>query len=177
MRFFPIFFFLICSCSNDPESVKGFINTDNLPIEKLEGAEMLQTQNGILNVKIIAETIERFEDIQPQLVFSNGLEVIFYNDSGLVRSVLKAENAEIDEINNIMTASESVVLTSSQGEKLETEELIWDERENKIYTDKKVIITTAKELIQGEGFESKPDFSEYSISKIQGTFNFKSPTN
>ena len=76
-----------------------------------------------------------------------------------------------------MTASESVVLISSQGEKLETEELIWDERENKIYTDKKVIITTAKELIQGEGFESKPDFSEYSISKIQGTFNFNSSTN
>ena len=77
MRFFPILFFLICSCSNDPAVVKGFINTDNLPIEKLEGAEMLQTQNGILNVKIIAETIERFEDVQPQLVFSNGLEVVF----------------------------------------------------------------------------------------------------
>ena len=106
-------------------------------------------------------------------MFSNGIEVIFYNDSGSVTSSLKALNAGIDEINNIMTASESVVLTSSEGKRLETEELIWNENKNKIYTNKRVVITTNKELIEGEGFESNPDFSQYSISKIQGTFDFK----
>ena len=110
MRFLPILIILTCSCSNDPDVVKGFINTGDLPIERIKGAEILQTADGILNIKIIAETVERFEDIQPQLVFSNGFEVVFYNDSGLVRSVLKAENANIDESNNIMIASGSVVL-------------------------------------------------------------------
>ena len=70
------------------------------------------------------------------------------------------------------TKTESVVL-SSEEKRLETEELIWDEKRNKIYTDKKVIIITSKEVIEGKGFESNPDFSKYSISKIQGTFNFK----
>ena len=177
MRLIFFLIILLYSCSNDPEEVKGFIKTENLPIEKIEGAEMLQTENGILKVQIIAETIKRFQDVQPQLVFSNGLEVVFYNDSGLVRSILKAENAEIDKTNNIMTASESVFLTSSDGKRLETEKLIWDENKNKIYTDNKVIIRTSKELIEGEGFESNPDFSEYSISKIQGTFNFEAPPN
>ena len=83
-------------------------------------------------MKVIANTIERFKDIQPRLVFSNGIEVIFYNDSGAVTSSLKALNAGIDEINNIMTASDSVVLTSSEGKRLETEELIWNENKNKI---------------------------------------------
>ena len=177
MRLIFFLIILLYSCSNDPEEVKGFIKTENLPIEKIEGAEMLQTENGILKVQIIAETIKRFQDVQPQLVFSNGLEVVFYNDSGLVRSILKAENAEIDKTNNIMTASESVFLTSSDGKRLETEKLIWDENKNKIYTDNKVIIRTSKELIEGEGFESNPDFSEYSISKIQGTFNFEALPN
>ena len=76
-----------------------------------------------------------------------------------------------------MTASQSVVLTSSTGKKLETEQLIWDENKNKIYTDKKVVITTDKEVVKGEGFISNPDFTEYSISKIQGTFNFETPAN
>ncbi len=168
---------LIYSCSNNTEVVKEFIKTDNIPVERIDGAEILQTQNGILNVKITAETIERFDNTQPQLVFSNGFEVVFYNDSGLLKSILQAKDAEIDEINNIMIASNSVVLTSSKGEKLETEELIWDEDKNKIFTDRKVVITTEKELIQGEGFQSKPDFSEYSISKIKGIFNFESTTN
>lgn len=176
MRLFLFLSFILFSCSNDPELVKEFIETENFPIEKIEGAEMLHTENGVLKVKILATTIKRFKDIRPQLVFSNGLEVIFYNDSGLVKSILIATNAEVDELNNIMTASENVLLTSSEGKKLETEELIWDEKKNKIYTEKKVIITTGKEVIEGEGFESNPDFSEYSISKIHGTFNFEAST-
>ncbi len=175
MRILLFLSILLYSCANDPAAVKEFIETGNSPIERINEAEILHTENGLLKVKIIANTIERFKDIQPHLVFSNGIEVIFYNDSGAVTSSLKALNAGIDEINNIMTASESVVLTSSEGKRLETEELIWNENKNKIYTNKRVVITTNKEVIEGEGFESNPDFSQYSISKIQGTFDFKTP--
>ena len=95
MRFFFLLSIVLYSCSNDPEAVKEFIATENFPIEKIEGSEILHTENGALKVKIIATTIKRFKDIQPQLLFSNGLKVIFYNDSGSVQSVLKATNAEV----------------------------------------------------------------------------------
>ena len=136
---------------------------------------MLHTENGKLKVKIVATTIERFNNQQPQLVFSNHLVVYFYNDSALVQSTLKAEYAEINDEKKLMTAKENVILTNIAGKKLESEELIWDEKNNKIYTDKKVKITTGKEVIEGEGFVSNPDFTEYSISKIHGTFNFETP--
>ena len=35
------------------------------------------------------------------------------------------------------------------------------------------VITTGKEVIEGKGFVSNPDFTEYSISKIHGTFDFE----
>ena len=63
-----------------------------MPIEKIEGAELLHTDNGNLKVRIVASTIERFQNKQPQLIFSNGLEVIFYKDT-IVQSILEAENA------------------------------------------------------------------------------------
>jgi LPS export ABC transporter protein LptC len=175
MRLILLFGFLFYSCSNNPNSVKEFIETGNLPVERIEGAKMLHTENGVLKVKVIATTVKRFLDIQPGLVFSNGIEVIFYNDSGLVESVLRADNAEVDEVKNIMTALKTVSLTSAEGEELQTEELIWDEKQNKIYTDKKVTIRTSKEVIEGQGFESNTNFSEYSISKIKGTFDFETP--
>lgn len=171
-----ILIFLFISCSNDPELVSEFIIQKDLPIEEIEGAEMLHTQNGSLSVKVIATTIQRFEDIRQQLVFSNGVKVIFYNDSGSIKSILEAEDAIVDQASSLMTASNNIILTSSEGKKLETSELIWDEQKNKIYTDKKVIITTEKELIEGSGFESNSDFSEYTISKIYGTFRFESIT-
>ena len=173
MRLFLFLSFILFSCSNDPELVKEFIETENFPIEKIEGAEMLHTENGKLKVKIVSNTIERFQNRQPQLVFSNYMEVYFYNDSAQIQSTLFAENAEIDENKKIMIAKDNVMLTSEKGKQLETEELIWDEKKNKIYTHKKVKITTGKEVIEGEGFSSNPDFTEYTISKIHGTFNFE----
>lgn len=175
-----VFFLLWCvfyACSNDPQEVKEFIETQNLPVEEIIEAEILHTEHGNLRLKIIANTIKRFEEIQPQLVFSNGVQVVFYNDSGVVESVLEAVHAEVDDINNIMIASENVILTSSEGKRLETEELIWEEKENKIHTDKKVVITTDKEIVKGAGFESTPDFMKYSIANIQGTFNFETTAN
>ncbi|MEC7646131.1 MAG: LPS export ABC transporter periplasmic protein LptC [Bacteroidota bacterium] len=177
MRLFYLAVVFFYSCSNDPQLITEFIAKEDLPIEQIEHSEILHTEKGILKIKIIANTINRFKDIQPQLVFSNGIQVIFYNDSGLVNSVLKAVNAEINEDDNIMIVSEDVVLTSSEGKKIETEELIWDKNRNKIYTNRKVVITTKKEVIEGEGFESNPDFSQYLISKIHGIFNFDPLTN
>lgn len=175
MRFLFFLVLIFVSCSNDPKLVQEFVSSEVLPIEKIEGAEMLHTENGKLKVKIVATTIERFNNQEPQLVFSNHLVVYFYNDSALVQSTLQAEYAEINDEKKLMTAKENVILTNIAGKKLESEELIWDEKNTKIYTDKKVKITTGKEVIEGEGFVSNPDFSEYSISKIHGTFNFETP--
>ena len=175
MHFLFFLVLIFVSCSNDPKLVQEFVFSEVLPIEKIEGAEMLHTENGKLKVKIVATTIERFNNQEPQLVFSNHLVVYFYNDSALVQSTLQAEYAEINDEKKLMIAKENVILTDIAGKKLESEELIWDEKNNKIYTDKKVKITTLKEVIEGEGFVSNPDFSEYSISKIHGTFNFETP--
>lgn len=175
MHFLFFLVLIFVSCSNDPKLVQEFVFSEVLPIEKIEGAEMLHTENGKLKVKIVATTIERFNNQEPQLVFSNHLVVYFYNDSALVQSTLQAEYAEINDEKKLMIAKENVILTNIAGKKLESEELIWDEKNNKIYTDKKVKITTVKEVIEGEGFVSNPDFSEYSISKIHGTFNFETP--
>jgi len=169
-----ILFFLVClSCTNDPKLVQEFVSGKELPIEQIKKAELIQTENGNIKVKIVANTIKRFQNSQPELIFSNNLVVTFYNDSSKVQSILKAENASIDEQKKIMIASNNVILKSND-KKLETEELVWNEVSNKIYTNKKVKITTGKEVIFGEGFTSNPDFTEYSIIKIHGSLNFDS---
>ena len=66
-----------------------------------------------------------------------------------------------------MTARDSVVLKSKK-KKLETELLIWDEKKEKIYTNNDVIITTDNEVIYAKGFESDPNFSDYTLKKISG---------
>ena len=177
MRLFLFFSILIISCTNDPKLVQDFISDNkHQPVERIKEAQLLHTENGKLKVRVLANLIERYQDIQPALIFSNHLEVYFYNDSSQLQSTLMANYASIDEDKKIMLAKNNVILISIDDKKLETDELIWDENKNKIYTDKKVKITTGKEVIFGEGFTSTPDFKQYSITKIHGTFDFTTQT-
>ena len=130
---FISFLFMFISCTNDPHLVSELFEDKNLPIEIIEKSNLIHTENGLIKIEIIANKIERFVDDSPRLLFSDGFEVVFYDDSTNVISNLKAKNAIVDEINNIMRASSSVVL-SNKTKTLETEYLVWDEKKNKIYT-------------------------------------------
>ena len=168
MRFTLISLLLFfISCTNDPYLVSELFEDKKLPIEIIEKSNLIHTENGLIKIEIIANKIQRFFDDSPRLLFSDGFEVVFYDDSSNVISNLKAKNAIVDEINNIMRASSSVIL-SNKTKTLETEYLVWDEKKDKIYTENDVIITTEKEKIYAKGFSSDPNFNDYTLNKISG---------
>ena len=169
---FILLFFFLLSCSNDPRVVQDFISEELLPIERISGAHLIQTIDGKIKFEIFANVIKRFQQVQPELVFSDSIIINFYNDSLLdVDARLEADFAYVDNERRTMRASGNVVLEGNNN-KIESDELIWDEESNIIYTEEKVKITTKKEIIYGTGFFSDPNFSEYSISNIHGSVDF-----
>ena len=171
--FFCFLITIFYSCSNDPKIVESFATTEILPSETMKQAELIYTENGILKVKIIANKIERFSKPTPIIDFSEGILVYFYNDSAIIVSTLTAQEAVIDDNNQKMIARTNVELINSKNQKLNTEELIWDERLTLIYTQELVQITSEKEVIFGKGFESTPDFSSYKITNVRGNINIQ----
>ena len=164
------------SCKNDPLLVNEFFSEDEIPVEIIEKSKLIHTENGYVELEINANKIQRFIGDNPRLIFSDGFEVVFYNDSAKVISNLSARNAVVDEIYNLMSATNSVVLKNSN-RKLETEHLIWDQEKKLIYTDNDVIITTDKEVIYAEGFSSDPNFKDYTLKKISGRMYINSINN
>ena len=168
MRLIIFFISLIFfSCQNNPNLVNDLFQIKAFPVEVISKSKMIHTEEGEIKLEIIANKIERFVGDSARLSFSNGFNVTFYNRSGSVTSNLFAKKAIVDEKNNLMTARDSVVLKSKK-KKLETELLIWDEKKEKIYTNNDVIITTDNEVIYAKGFESDPNFSDYTLKKISG---------
>ena len=166
------FCILLFSCSNDPKIVETFVSSENLPSETIKEAELTYTEKGKVKVKIISKQIERYTT-RSTINFSGGIIVYFYNDSAIITSTLTAEEAIIDEKKEQMMAQVNVELVNHKQEKLNTEQLIWDEKSNLIFTEKTVRITTKEEVIFGEGFESTPDFSSYKITNVRGSINIK----
>ena len=98
----------------------------------------------------------------------NGIRVLFYNDSMNLQSTLLAKYGRYFEQSGNVLVRDSVVVYNIKKEQLNTEELIWNEKLQKFYTDKFVKITTPTQIIYGNGLESNQNFSDYTILKMKG---------
>jgi LPS export ABC transporter protein LptC len=161
------------SCNNDEKVTENFINSDTLPVEEMLNSTIIYTENGDVRVKIVSSKMTRYIKPENIITFSEGVKVDFYTDSTNKKSVLTSQNASVNNKTHIMTATDNVKLLSYDNKELLTEELIWDQKNNLIYTEREVKITTEDEVIYGVGFSSTPDFTEYEIKKAKGSFNLK----
>lgn len=132
-----------------------------------EKVEILYSELGNVKVKILAEKMSRrFDD--KALEFNDGLRVYFYNERKEIESKLRANYGKIYDNQNEILVRDDVVVINVEGEKLNSEELIWKKKDGRIYSDKFVKITTEEEIIYGTGFESNQDFTDYTIKNISG---------
>ena len=105
-------------------------------------------------------------------VFPDGVLITIYDDIGTPKTTIKADSAVyLDKVKTYTMVGNVLVRNEIQNQQLETQTLNWDERLREIYTNDKVKITTAKELIYGIGMRAKQDFSQYKIAKPTGTFS------
>ena len=92
----------------------------------------------------------------------------FYNDSTIVENTVTAKYARYYENQGNILLRDSIVIVNRKGEKLETEELVWNDKLKKFYTEKFVKITTPSQVMYGDGLEANQDFSWYQITNIKG---------
>ena len=66
-------------------------------------------------------------------------------------------------------AWDNVILNNiANGERLNTEELFWDPKNEKVFTEKFVQISTKDQVLLGEGLMADQDFSSWQITKPTG---------
>ncbi len=180
MRYFPLIFFvtlLFSSCENDIEKVNLITQKEKLPLESASNAEIVYSDSARVKVKMTAPQLDRYSGDDPYIELPKGMLLWFFDDSMKVKTKLSADYAIRHENKKIMEARKHVVVVNERGEKLETEHLTWDEKEQKIRTKDFVKITTATDVLMGDGLESNQDFTEYKILKPSGTFSQKDSSN
>ena len=152
------------------EAIKEIqITTDEAyPVETLQNAKLMYSDSAIVRVILNATQMDRYVGDEPYLEITKGLKVQFFNPSGSKESELTAQYAKIDEEKNLMEAKNTVKVKNVNGDLLETEHLVWNEKTEMVYTEEFVKITTKDEVIYGEGLESNQDFTKYTIKKISG---------
>ena len=171
--FFILISVLFFSCENDIEKIKIITSKEKSPIESARNIEILYSDSGIVRTQIISPELNRYISDKPYLELPKGVKVLFFNDSMKVQSWLTANYAKKYEREKKMEAKNNVVVVNEKGDQLNTEHLIWDEQQEKIFSDAFVKITTADEIIYGDGLEANQNFTQYKIFNIKGTINLK----
>jgi LPS export ABC transporter protein LptC len=173
--FFPAALFLACftSCVNDPAKVNSFSKKDTLPLQSATDIDVLYTDSAKLKYHITAPKGNEYAGSNPYTEMPDGVKVEIFGDSAKVDSYLTANYAIHRKREQVMEAKSNVVVRNTKGETLNTEHLIWDGQKRRLYTNAFVKITTADQVIMGEGMESDERFEDYEIKNVTGTFLLK----
>ena len=159
----------LLSCVNDLAEVNELFEQTEPGVEIAKDIEILYSDSAIVRIKVTSPTLMRHLNPNQQVdEFPNGLHVDFLELDGTIGSTLDAKKGERRNRDKKMIVRDSVVLQNIKHEKLETEELIWDEATSEVYTDKFVIITKPEEIVYAYGFKAKQDFSEYELLQVVG---------
>ena len=167
--------FVITSCQTDRNEIMALGKKVVMPALTGKDVTMLYSDSTVLKIKLLTPQMQKYEkDVkEPVTIMPQGLFVIFYDEKGKEATTLKADYGVRYELSKKMEVKYNVEVVNVNGEKLNTEHLIWDEQKKKITSDAFVKITTADEILMGEGLESNQSFTKYRIKKIKGTIRLK----
>jgi LPS export ABC transporter protein LptC len=162
----------IYSCENDIRDIKK-LTDKKTAVEEARSIQSYLSQDGKVKAKLTAPFMLRYVTDSSYVEFPNTLHVDFYNDTMAVESQLDALYGKYREWEKKVYLRDSVVVINKMtGDTLRSPELWWDQRTEKIYTDKPVRIHTRDKVIFGEyGLVASQDFSEYVINQARGTLN------
>ncbi len=144
-------------------------DTEDLSVERVEDVIIRYTDSAILKAKIHAPEMIRYPNKEePYTEMPKGLFATFYDSDGKEDSKLSSAYGINYEAKKLIKLTDSVRVYNRKGEELKSEELFWDQKEKKIYTNKFVRIIRNGETLRGDGFESNENFTKYRILKPAG---------
>ena len=164
---------LVCSCENDQSEIARITVRGDGPSEEIRNLVTLYSDSGRVKVKVSAPVLRRYTEPKPLTELPKGMNIEFFDDSLRVISHLSARYAVQDVTKKTWEAREDVVVVNTKGEQINTEKLVWDEQNELLSSDRFVKITTAEEIIFGDGFEANQDFTRYRIFNVKGRITVK----
>lgn len=168
-----LFWIALNSCKNDPAAVDPFIKSGAFLRETGTDVTVIYRDSGKIKAVIKAPEVVTVHVANAYTEMTKGMKAVFYNQYEEKNALLRANYARRYQQTQLMIASGDVVLVNTAGDTLKAQELEWNQKINKLSTDKPVQIRKKDLLIFGDGLESNQDFTKYKILHIRGTVTMK----
>jgi LPS export ABC transporter protein LptC len=119
------------------------------------GVRLFLTKSGVRQARLLADTTLTFDD--GTRIMLRKVRMTFFTESGTENAVLVAKRGRYDTRNQVMEGVGDVVVTSSDGRRLESQQLKFDQARNEISSDSAYVATEGGRRQSGVGFRSDPN--------------------
>lgn len=168
---------LFVSCSgNNLDKIKIFEQPEQMPGVVIEDLRTLYTQNGVRKGHLETPLLHLYRQRpDPYYEFPNGMRVEMYDRAGQYESEVTANYAKYFVNEGTWEARYNVRAVNTKGDTLETEHVFIYEKEERIFSEVQVQITSkdGMRIVGKDGFNSNLDFTEYQFKNVTGIFNVK----
>ncbi len=141
--------------------------------EYSENLAIVMSQNGQRSYFFKTPQVEGYMLArEPYREFRKGISITTYKNDSLseVDAVLTANYAIYYEKRQLWEAKGNVVVEKSDGTEFYSQQLFWNARTKKIYSnvDSKLVKNEGRDVFIGEGFESDEEFKDWRFRRMKG---------
>lgn len=151
--------------------VAASLNPDHMATMTTTNISTLISDSGVIQYKIVAPLWKVYDNADtPYWIFPQGLYLEKYDPYFQVIATVAADSARYLKQARLWRLMGNVEMTKKPKDLFQSQELYWDQRSNRIYSDSFIHIETATHVLEGMGFISNDKLTDYRVVRPQGIF-------
>lgn len=159
------------SCKDDSQMGVADVDAAVFPTMVTRDVETLISDSGITRFRITTPVWYVYDEVdEPYWRFPDGLYLEKFDDIFRKEATIRSDSATYFKNKQLWRLDGNVDISNVANERFLTQQLYWDQRAHKVYSDSFIHIERADRVIEGYGFESNEQMSRYSISNVAGIF-------
>ena len=167
-----VMLFLVVSCEGGKIQQIDAV-TDRAAMPKLRASDIITvvSDSGITRYRIATPEWNIYDRAEkPYWEFPKGIHLEKFDENLNVDANIRSKYAKYLENDQLWELRDSVRMINVEGELFETEQVFWDEKTQKVYSDVHVRITQTTKIINAIGFESNQQMTKYVLRETTGIF-------
>jgi hypothetical protein len=168
---------MVVACQEEKKEIIAAVENRALtPRMHTDSVTTVVSDSGITRYRISAPVWDVFDVVaEPYWNFTDGIRFERFDMNLKVDANIHANYAKYLTNKQLWELKDKVRATNIEGDLFVTEQMFWDERAAKIYSDSLITITKTdgSKLVGRSGFESNQQLTKYTIKNNNGNIPYK----
>lgn len=159
------------SCKEDNPIATADVDAEHTPTMLTRNVETLISDSGVVRYRIKTPVWYVYDEAEePCWRFPEGLSLDKFDNFFRREAEVSADSATYFKNKQVWRLDGNVDISNIMKEKFLTQQLFWDQRQHKLYSDSFIHIETGDKVLEGYGFDSNEQLTRYSIRRVSGIF-------